>query len=190
MNMINGLLLASSSFFGGRGFGDLLTTWEQMGFFTYVLPFLLIFSMVFGVLSKTKLFEDNKSINVIIALAVGLMSLQWDLVPQFFSAVFPRAGIGMAFILIVILFLGIFLPKENWTVYIFFTIAVVVVIAVLLNTTEVLGWRSAFIPDFNSWGELLFWVVVIGCFALAIKPEKPKPSFDSMASPFFKSMHK
>ena len=46
--MINGVFLQSFGFFGG-GFGNLLSQLEQLGFFSYVLPFLLIFALVFGI---------------------------------------------------------------------------------------------------------------------------------------------
>jgi len=189
--MISGLLLASYSFFGGGAFGDLLTRWEQMGFFSYVLPFLLIFSIVFGVLSKTRIFEDNKSINAIIALAVGFMSLQWGLVPQFFSDIFPRVGIGIAVLLIMILFLGIFLPRQNWAIYVFFVIAAIIAITILLNSSEAMGWQSSFILGW-TWADILLWVVVLGGIAAVVASmnRKEPRQFDDISPAFFRDMHK
>ena len=86
--MLRGLILASFSFEGGT-IGDFLSVWEQAGFFSYLLPFLLIFALVFGILTQIQLFRENKAINAIIALVVGLISLQFPMVPQFFSEIFP-----------------------------------------------------------------------------------------------------
>jgi len=191
--MISEVLLASYSFIGGGAFGDLLTRWEQMGFFSYVLPFLLIFAIVFGVLSKTRIFESNQSINAIIALAVGLMSLQFDMVPRFFSEVFPRVGVGIAVILIMILFLGIFLPRQNWAIYVFFVIAAIIAITVLLNSSEALGWQTSFLPGL-TWSDILFWIVLLGGIIVVIvsmrKDGHSPKSFDDISSAFFKDMHK
>ena len=87
--------------------------WEQAGFFTYLLPFLLIFALVFGILTQIKLFKDSKSINGIIALVVGLLALQFPMVPQFFSEIFPRLGIGLSIILVIMILLGLFLNSEK-----------------------------------------------------------------------------
>jgi hypothetical protein len=189
--MISEVLLASYSYFGGGVFGDLLTRWEQMGFFSYVLPFLLIFSIVFGVLSKTRIFEDNKSINAIIALAVGFMALQWNLVPQFFSEIFPRVGVGIAVLLIMILFLGIFLPRQNWAIYVFFVIAAVIAITILLNSSEALGWQASFLPGL-TWSDILFWVVLLGGIGAVIGSmvKRERPQFGDISSAFMKDMHK
>ena len=188
--MISGMLLASYSFMGGGAFGDLLTRWEQMGFFSYVLPFLLIFSIVFGVLSKTRIFEDNKSINTIIALAVGFMSLQWGLVPQFFADIFPRVGIGIAVLLIMILFLGIFLPRQNWAIYVFFVIAAIIAITILLNSSEAMGWQTGFFYGW-SWADLLPWIVVLGGLGAVIGSwKKDRPAFGDITPAFFTDMHK
>ncbi len=105
--MINGVFLQSFGFFGG-GFGNLLSQLEQLGFFSYVLPFLLIFALVFGIMTRVKIFENNKAINAIIALAVGLMALQFNFVPVFFSEIFPRLGIGLSVILGLLILVGLF----------------------------------------------------------------------------------
>ena len=82
---------------------EVLQLWANLGFFDYVLPFLLIFAIVFGVLNAIKIFgKENKGINAIIAVAVGLLSLQWGFVPQFFSEVFPRTGVALAVVFIFI----------------------------------------------------------------------------------------
>lgn len=189
--MISSVLLASYSFFGGGAFGDLLTAWEQMGFFSYVLPFLLIFSIVFGVLSKTRIFEENKPINAIIALAVGFMSLQWDLVPRFFSEVFPRVGIGISFLLIAILFLGIFLPRQNWAIYLFLVFGAIITITILLGSSEAMGWQTGFMQGWN-WGNVLFWILFIACIAIVIgsMSKRPRQEFGDISSSFLKDMHK
>ena len=88
------------------GFGytitDILNIWADYGVFAYALPFLLIFAIVFGILSKTDILGKNKGVQATIALAVGLLSLQFDYVTNFYATIFPYAGIGISILLVAI----------------------------------------------------------------------------------------
>ena len=160
-----GVFLQSFGVFGSN-FGDILFRLEQLGFFDYLLPFLIIFAMVFGILTRVKIFEDNKAVNAIIALSVGLMSLQFGFVSVFFAELFPRFGIGITIILVLIIFLGLFMdPDSKGMTYAFLAIAGIVVIVVLVSTAEAASWwYSSF-----WWSEnistilvLVFFLAVVG----------------------------
>ena len=86
---------------------DVLNYWNQIGVFSYVIPFLLIFAVVFAILEKAKIFDKtNKAINTIVAASCGLLALQFDMVGMFFSNIFPKMGVGLAVMLVILLFLG------------------------------------------------------------------------------------
>jgi len=110
--MISLTFLAPFGFYGGD-IGNFLLQLEQLGVFSFLLPFLIIFALVFGILSRINIFEDNKAINGIISLSVGLMALQFGFVSNFFSELFPRFGIGLAIILVFLVFLGLFMDPES-----------------------------------------------------------------------------
>ena len=88
-------------------FGNLLYTLEQGDFFTYVLPFLLIFAIVYAILEKTKILGDNKGIVSIIAIAVGLLALQFGEVTRFYEIIFPELGKWLAVMLVFVILLGL-----------------------------------------------------------------------------------
>ena len=91
------------------GITEVLNLWAEMGVFSYVIPFLLIFAVVFAILKKTKILgEDNNAINAIIAISIGLLSLLNDHVPIFFENIFPKFGIGLSVFLVLIILLGFF----------------------------------------------------------------------------------
>ncbi len=138
--MFEGLsFLASYGFYGGT-VGDILSTWESVGVFSYLLPFLLIFAILIGLLNKINLFKDNKVVNIIIALSVSLMSLQFDFVPRFFSEIFPRMSIGLIIILVMIILTGILVPSnKGWMTYVFFAIGVIVLAVILVQTSGAFG---------------------------------------------------
>ena len=54
--MINGLMMASMGVVGDGAFNEVFAQWAEIGIFSHVLPFLLIFALVFGILTKVKLF--------------------------------------------------------------------------------------------------------------------------------------
>ncbi|MEK6882760.1 MAG: hypothetical protein AABY22_24265, partial [Nanoarchaeota archaeon] len=135
---------------------DVLQLWADLGFFDYVLPFLLIFAVVFGVLNAIKIFGDkNKGINAIIAISVGLLSLQFGFVPRFFSEIFPRTGVALAVILIFIILVGLFVdPKKSWIMYILLGIGTIAAIVTLTKTSNILGWHSSYWVT-NNWALII-----------------------------------
>ena len=60
---------------------DTFQNLQQMGFYDYILPFLLIFTIIFAILEKTRIFgtepgttnEPRKNINLVVALIIGLI---------------------------------------------------------------------------------------------------------------------
>jgi hypothetical protein len=54
---------------GGFNFADFLNQLESFGFFKYILPFLLIFAVVYAILGEIPTFEKKKGPMMIIALA-------------------------------------------------------------------------------------------------------------------------
>ncbi|VVB83480.1 Uncharacterised protein [uncultured archaeon] len=156
------IVLQTSSAFPSGAIGDLLNKWEESGFFSYLLPFLLIFALVFGILTKVNIFKDNKVVNGIIALAVSLMSLQFSFVPQFFSQIFPRLGVGLAIILAILILVGLFIDKNNNAInYVLLAIGVIVFGMVLIQSAGAVGWQS------GQWWEDN-WQTIIGALFLII----------------------
>lgn len=87
---------------------DVLNLWAQQGVFSYVIPFLLMFAVVFAILEKTKLLGQQKAIDAIVAMAIGLLALQFDFVSTFYAEIFPKFGVGIAIFLVVIILIGFF----------------------------------------------------------------------------------
>jgi len=163
--MINSLMLASYTYFDGTAIGDMLSQWSNAGFFEYLLPFLLIFALVYGIMMRIQIFKDNKSINGVIALVVGLLALQFPMVPQFFAEIFPRLGIALSIILVIMILLGLFLNSEkdgDPTKYILLGVAGIILVVVLVKTAGALGWST-------GWWWQENWPMVVGAaFILAI----------------------
>lgn len=174
--MLKSLMLASYSYFEGGGIGDFLNEMNNAGFFSYVLPFLLIFALVFGILNQIRLFKENKSINGIIALVVGLMALQFDFVPIFFSEIFPRMGIGLVVLLLLLIFAGMFAdPDSNATMYTLMGIGVIIAIIVLINTAGSLGWSAGY-WWYDNWRTVAVAVVILLVIGIIVGSANAKES--------------
>ena len=161
-------------FYGGEA-GNLFAYWEQLGVFSYVLPFLLIFAIVFGILTKIKVFGENKGLNAVIALVVGLLALQYNLVPVFFSEIFPRVGVALSILLVLIILLGLFFDtKDNKVInYSLLGVGVIIFLSVLIKTSGALGWYSAY-WWYTNWPSILLGIVVIAIFFAIIGSASPK----------------
>jgi hypothetical protein len=168
-----GIFLASYGYFGGS-IGNALNQLEQMGFFYYILPFLLIFSLVFGILSSMQLFKDNRAVDAVIALSVGLMALQFDIVPVFFSQVFPRMGVALAAVLVILILAGFFVdPKKSWIMYVLLGIGTIAAIAVLVSTSQNIGFYSSYwFFEYVPLVATLIFIVIVIAIVVGIKPKE------------------
>jgi len=174
--MLSNLIVFASGAFSGGGFGDLLSKLESAGFFSYVIPFLLLFALVFGILTKTKIFQDNQAVVGIISFSVALMALQFDFVAGFFSQLFPRLGIGLSILLVILITIGLFTDPHNELInWILFAVSVIIILSVLIKTSNAVGWSSFT----NGWISqnievIIAGIVMIIIIALIVNSGKPK----------------
>jgi len=88
--MVGEFVFAAIGPYYGGSIQSILQQWEQIGVFAYLLPFLMIFALIFVILNSIKIFKDNRGVNAVIAIAVGLMALQFQFVP--FQQLHKSAG--------------------------------------------------------------------------------------------------
>lgn len=180
--MIGGIL--DSGVFASGGIGDALNNLAQLGFFSYAIPFLLIFALVFGILNRMGLFKENKGVTAIISLAVALMSLQFNIVPQFFSQIFPNLGIGISIILVFLIVVGLFIDPEHqkWIIYLLLGVAIIVAVVVVAQSSGQAGVNAWTWVQQNlgpSGGTIIVIVVVIIAVASIVgMPKRNKEPYD------------
>lgn len=189
--MLEGFInLASYGLGSGGTIGNLLFSWEQAGVFSYALPFLLIFAMLFAILEKTSIFGKNKAINVILSVSIALMALQFNFVSYFFAEIFPRMGVLLSIILVGMILMSLFFKfedangKSTMTAKVFGGVVVLGIIIIIYQSFSGqlfgLGWGLG-----SSWG-ITYWfqeygttllgvVVLVGLFIWAIVASKPRP---------------
>jgi len=166
---------------GGTSITDILNIWNGMGVFSYVLPFLLIFAVVFAVLDRSRMFyrkgvsgsyddNENRGIIAIIAASVSLLSLQFDFVPEFFGIIFPRFGVGLALFLVILIFIGFFYPNRdssdnasNKVAWVGWVVGIGVFIWSLSEWDE---WGSY--ASFGGWFSEYIWAIIILGIVIAV----------------------
>lgn len=158
-------------FLAGLNVTDILNQWADAGVFSYVLPFLLVFAFVYGLLSKTEIFgKDNKGVNIVIALATGGLSLVGDFVPRFFQTIFPYTGIGLSILLAAIILGSLIYNKDDATGvstairWVLFIIGAIVFIVVLYNSLSDYNFVGSSI--WNEYGStIIVLALIIGAIA-------------------------
>jgi len=138
---------------------NILNTWADIGVFAYILPFLMIFALVYGILSESKILGKNKAVHATLAL-------QFDYVANFFATIFPYAGIGIAVLLVALILMGILTDKEETNKWIFFGIGALIFIVVLCYSVWDFNWLGGYIG--GDWVPWIILVVVIGGIIIKI----------------------
>lgn len=184
--MSEGIFLQSFASVGT--FGNFLNQLDQIGFFSYALPFLIIFALIFGALSRMNLF-DNKAVNGVLALSVGLMALQFNFVSTFFSDIFPKLGAGLAVILVALILLGLFMDSAQ--IPMMFGLGFVVFIIIMwtsfdFGNTSFNFWLS------QNWINVIIavgFIILLGLM-VGIKPKFPQLGKDSILDKAIKAIEK
>jgi hypothetical protein len=145
---------------------SVLNQLDDLGFFSYVLPFLLIFALVYAILIRQKLFEENRGAALIISLAIGLLALQLDIVSIFFAKIFPTLGKGLAVLIVALILMGAFIPegtKNPWALSLFLIIGGVIFLVVVINSFRDtgLGVYTDFESFWNNYGAILIILAIL-----------------------------
>lgn len=159
--------------------GTILQFWENVGVFDYLLPFLLIFAVVFGILGATRILSGNKGVNVVIAVVIGLLSLRVGYVQTFFREVFPSLGVGIAILLMILILTGLFIRQENLKImyWIFIGIGALIAGIVLFGSFSNIGWIQGgwYASDWVAWAiSIVFLVALVVVVVIGQQPAENK----------------
>jgi hypothetical protein len=150
-------------------FGSMFAQWQSIGVFTYVLPFLLIFAIVYSVLSVTRIFKGNQKVAAVVSLAVALLALQFNVVAVFFAEIFPRMGVAISVILVIIILISFFRdptdPNSGWVNTVLGIIVAIILIVIVSGSLGGAGMGVGLNLGFLNgipWGTVLGFALIIG----------------------------
>lgn len=179
--MISGII-GMISFMQSLAFEDIAIKLEELGFFEFILPFLLMFAIVWGVLSWTNLFGGDKAVHVLIAVVFAFLAIRWPIYRDFLAIISPKLGVGLTIILVLVLLMGLFVPEGSQAILGWIMIAVGVVIALVIfaqsyNDLQGYGYGSYFNSDLIGW--VIIVALLIGLIVAVVTSgagKKSKPS--------------
>jgi hypothetical protein len=150
------------------GYNDIVFQLEQLGLFSFILPFLLMFAIVFGVLSYTRIFGEHRGVHVLIALVIGLLAVRFPTYTDFLTIIAPKLGIGLTILLVLIILVGLFIPAGARGIigWVLVGIAFIIFLVIIAQTYSVFtyGYGQDYLTS-NLIGYLILIALLIGVIA-------------------------
>lgn len=160
-------------------FENIFVYLQQYGFYDFVLPFLLLFAVIFGILTYMKLFKDQKAVQVLIALVFGLLATRFPFYTDFVNFISPRLGVAIMILLLLLILIGLFTPERSGAIIGWISIAIAVIMVLVI-----LGQASDFFDFFGGGsyftdelvGGLIFVALMIGVIVAIVTASSSKRS--------------
>jgi len=149
---------------------------KELGFFNVLLPFLLVFTVLYGILERTKIFGDKKhDINAVVAFSISMMVIGTTWVVGAITEFLPYVGMISIVLVSLLLLAGMMfsnnlegLLKEKW----FQTGGVIIIIIVIsLSLMYIFGLKlttgrgyilGISVNDFATiMGLILFFALIV-----------------------------
>ena len=93
---------------------DIFSQLQDVGLYDFILPFLLVFTIVFAILEKTYIFgkttngESKRNINAIVALILGLVIINQFEIIQSLNNFLPKISFFIIVSLMILILFGLF----------------------------------------------------------------------------------
>ena len=95
---------------------SIIATWQDIGIYGVLLPFLLIFAISFAILGKIQIFGvGKKNINVVVSLVLGLLFLQNVYLVERVQFILPKIGFSLLIFVLLLLLVGVLSGKPHET---------------------------------------------------------------------------
>lgn len=145
---------------------DLYAQWETSGVFDFLLPALLIFAVIFGILTSTNVLGGNRGVNFVIAASAALMAMRLQIVSDFFSLLLPGLGIGVVVMVVVLVLSGLFMSSANWREWMptFFWGGLIVGLIIVVAVVNNFAWFGSVWWQQN-WTSIIWIVVLVAVLA-------------------------
>ena len=147
-------------------------------FMDFIFPFLLVFTLVFAILDKTKLLgEGKRQINAIIALVVGLILIGFPYPRGIIVKLVPFLAVALVILFVFMLLYGFVMGKKDGDVLnkgVKIALGIIVALAVVVAVLWASGsWDGVY--DFLTkegsgaiWMNTLIIVVIGGAMAIVL----------------------
>lgn len=135
--------------------------------FDILLPFILIFAIIFAVLQTAKILGGKKNIDAIVSIVFGLLLIRSEVAINTINRFLPNVALAIIVVLMILLLLGVFLGKDyEWASGMKF-IAAILSLIVVLWIFGASYWNRFGVPNIfgnlssETKGIILFIVILI-----------------------------
>jgi len=118
--------------FENLDFNSFISWFDTIGGFDVLLPFLLIFTIVFAILEKIEVLgKDKKNFNVVIALIVGALLVSQTTIVEIINLFIPKVSLLIVIGLMLMLLIGLFGGGGEFSGSIFSIAAILSVVGII-----------------------------------------------------------
>ncbi len=149
-----------------------------------VLPFMLIFTVVFAILQKSQILgKDKKQIDSLVALVIGLITITFANAVGIISSLLPFLAVSVVLILVFLILVamvsvgekGIELHKGfKWAIMILSFIAVIIAGLVVTGAWDYISKQFESSNGSSLITNIVFIVVIVGAFIMVFLGDKSK----------------
>jgi len=157
-------------------------------FMEYILPFILVFTLIFAILQKTKLLGENtRQINAIIGLVTGLILIAFSFARDVVVLLMPFLAVSAVVLLIFMLLYGFVWGKKDGDVLhkgVKIALVIIVALGVVSMVLFATGWWNNiydFLFNRADTGQIwinVFMVIVVAASIIAVVTTKDKEDKD------------
>lgn len=146
-----------------------IASWQEIGIFGIALPFLLIFTLSFAILEKTKILGNKqKNLNTIVSFVLGLLFIQNVYLVESLQIFLPKIAYALLFFLMFLLLMGVFTGKaEAFKKWVWVPVILAAIALIWASTSDVegyggiLGWWAGINDEVKSWLVIAIFLALV-----------------------------
>lgn len=157
-----------------------MVIFENPFFTEMLLPFLLVFVVVFAILQKSKVLGDGKAqMDSIVAMVIGLIVIGVEQPREIIVGLMPWMAVGVAVILVFLILYGFvagdLTTAPKWMKRTFGILAGLFTLGVVLYVTGLGSYLTGMVSGSQDlWMNVLIILLVLGAMVVAVVSGKPK----------------
>lgn len=94
-------------------FRTVIAQWANVGVFDVLLPLLLVFTLIYAILEKSKILGGYRSIDAVVSLIISLFVIANPYVTELFIPIFSKAGLAIIILVAMLIIVGLFMTGEE-----------------------------------------------------------------------------
>jgi len=152
-----------------------LMQWQAVGIFDILLPFMLIFAIIYAILQKTKLFGARAGIDVIVSMVIAFMAIINPFVNDLMKILLQNMVIAILVIVAIMLIFGLLFGAKKPKAWNFFALTTGLIVLIWL-IGRIADYYELYYPGtmiFSAmwWQGNLPWIIpvlLIAIFAIVV----------------------